>query len=261
MVALDAPSHINAFLGDFVHAVQQQLTKNLVGIYLHGSLAMGSFNPTSSDIDLLIVVRETLELAAKKALAERLLQLSARAPRPLELSVIVINNLQYFRHPSPYELHFSDSNKTDFVNATVDFAVARSDPDLAAHFVITKARGVCLCGEPIGHLFPDVPDPVYLDSIVGDFDWSYANVMQGPDTGDCLVPVYAVLNFCRVLAFIQDHLVTSKREGGQWALHHLPQHHAPVIQAALSDYCGAERGGKIDARRLKEFACHAFAVI
>ena len=34
------------------------LQENLVGIYLHGSAAMGCFNPRSSDIDLIIVVRK-----------------------------------------------------------------------------------------------------------------------------------------------------------------------------------------------------------
>ena len=33
---------------------RETLSKNLVGIYLHGSLAMGSFNPLTSDVDFLV---------------------------------------------------------------------------------------------------------------------------------------------------------------------------------------------------------------
>ena len=33
---------------------------NLTGIYLHGSLAMGCFNPNKSDIDLIIVIKNNI---------------------------------------------------------------------------------------------------------------------------------------------------------------------------------------------------------
>ncbi|MDQ0195648.1 nucleotidyltransferase domain-containing protein [Paenibacillus wynnii] len=38
----------------------KELSGNLLGIYLHGSLAMGCFNPLKSDIDFLIVVKDKL---------------------------------------------------------------------------------------------------------------------------------------------------------------------------------------------------------
>ena len=43
-------------LYDFVERSQDILGDNLVGIYLHGSLAMGGFTPDKSDIDLIVVV-------------------------------------------------------------------------------------------------------------------------------------------------------------------------------------------------------------
>ena len=41
----------------FVRRSREILGENLVGIYLHGSAAMGCFNDKKSDIDLLVVVK------------------------------------------------------------------------------------------------------------------------------------------------------------------------------------------------------------
>ena len=50
-----------------LQAIQQTTTAilktNLVGIYLHGSYALGSYNEQVSDLDYLIVVRRPLTLA------------------------------------------------------------------------------------------------------------------------------------------------------------------------------------------------------
>ncbi|WP_245585925.1 nucleotidyltransferase domain-containing protein [Paenibacillus pinihumi] len=37
-----------------------ELGSNLAGIYVHGSVAMGCFNPEKSDLDLLVVVYKKL---------------------------------------------------------------------------------------------------------------------------------------------------------------------------------------------------------
>jgi predicted nucleotidyltransferase len=42
---------------DFVSKLSEMLGSNLVGVYLHGSLAMGCFNPHASDIDVLVITQ------------------------------------------------------------------------------------------------------------------------------------------------------------------------------------------------------------
>ena len=53
-----APQNIDNLINSYVSHSKEILGENLVGIYLHGSLAMGCFNPQKSDIDLIIVVNE-----------------------------------------------------------------------------------------------------------------------------------------------------------------------------------------------------------
>jgi Nucleotidyltransferase domain. len=62
----NAPREIKLILDEIVKSYYGILKDNLVGIYLHGSLALGCFNPKVSDIDFLIVVRDKLPLEVKR---------------------------------------------------------------------------------------------------------------------------------------------------------------------------------------------------
>ena len=51
----DCPRPVRGQLLGFVSNLSEMLGNNLVGVYLHGSLAMGCFNPHASDIDVLVI--------------------------------------------------------------------------------------------------------------------------------------------------------------------------------------------------------------
>src|SRR4051812_32518722 len=46
---------VKTFVYHLLDRTKNILDNNLVGFYIHGSLAMGGFNPKSSDIDILVV--------------------------------------------------------------------------------------------------------------------------------------------------------------------------------------------------------------
>jgi streptomycin 3"-adenylyltransferase len=75
------------------------------------------------------------------------------------------------------------------------------------------------------------------------------------------VPTYAVLNFCRVLAFIEVGQVTSKRSGGEWALAFVPRQYHPVIQEALNEYAKTGSSKEFSSRVLKDFAGFSYEII
>jgi predicted nucleotidyltransferase len=225
----DCPADVRAQVTDFAEGVSACLRANLVGVYLHGSLAMGGFNPARSDIDLLIVTQRPLSPDEKRAFARITLDADLH-PRPLELSVLSMPALHPWGHPTRFEFHYSDDWRAKLLKAMED-GVWRiwppTDPDLAAHITITRHRGICLVGQPVADIFPDVPRADYLDSILADFDFARERLTDNP--------VYAVLNFSRIYIYLLEDRITSKDEGGEWALAHLPEY-APLILAALHVY-------------------------
>ena len=42
--------------------LQRLLQQNLLGIYLHGSLALGGFNPTRSNINVIVVTLQRMDV-------------------------------------------------------------------------------------------------------------------------------------------------------------------------------------------------------
>ncbi len=224
------------------------LADNLTGIYVHGSIAFGCFNWEKSDIDFLVVVNQSPTLEEKKALIQSLLTLDEFCPKKgLEMSVILENVCREFQYPTPYELHFSNDHK-ERCKADVE-AYCRStngvDKDLAAHFTVTRNVGITLCGKPVEDVFGMVPKEAYRDSLRYDIENAENDILDNP--------VYIILNLCRVLAYIREEKVLSKKQGGEWGITHLPPRYRAVVQAAIGSYCG-KTSFTIDEAEAKAFA-------
>lgn len=222
---------------DFVEQLQKHivciLKNNFVGFYIHGSLAMGGFNPSRSDIDIIIITKNSISVKVKKELAGLCLNHS-NSPFPIEMSILTKQQLFRWQHPSPYEFHYSEfwreRLETELRDGTSNYINEKlnTDPDLAAHITIIYYRGVCVAGIPITEVFPLVPPKDYLSSIIGDYKDCLINIEKDP--------VYCVLNMLRVFRYIKDGAITSKKEAGQWGLITLPKELRPIISKVMENY-------------------------
>lgn len=234
------PEPVRTQNNNLIATFQQILSNNLIGIYLHGSLAMGCFNPQRSDIDLLVVTQRGMSVETKREVVQYLLTCSL-SPAPIEISFLVQQDIHLFHHPLPFDLHYSESWRERYTQALGDGTwrtwnnQKKQDHDLAAHIAVTRARGICLYGKPIEELFPPVPPAFYFASIVGDFNDAVAERQH--------MPVYFTLNACRVLAYLREGHIYSKDEGGVWALKTLPADLHEIVEQALETY----RGNMVDA--------------
>ncbi len=209
------------------------LAEQLIGIYLHGSLAMGCFNPHRSDLDLLVVTYNPMSLTTKRRIIEYLL-VSSRQPHPIEISFLACSQLLPWRYPTPYDLHFSEmwreTYSRDLFSGTWQEwnSSEHYDPDLAAHITVLNARGICLTGRPVAAVFPPVPAADYRTSLASDIRDSLESIASRP--------VYAILNCCRTYTYLLEGHIYSKEEGGRWALGVLPAEFHDTVASALAEY-------------------------
>ena len=227
MIALQTDSLINGF----VEQSKKILQDNLVGVYLHGSLVMGCFNPQKSDIDLIIVVDKPISVSIKKAYLDMVVHFNALGPtKGIEMSIVLREVCKPFVYPTPFELHFSAGYLDWYKDDPDDYIreMNGTDKDLAAHFTIINKRGRCLYGAPIEDVFAEVPSSDYMDSIWFDVEGATEEITE--------YPMYLTLNLARVLAYKKEGLVLSKKEGGDWALEHLPAEYRPLIADAMREY-------------------------
>ena len=218
-------------LDEIVNQSKEVLTTNLTGVYLHGSMAMGCFNPDKSDIDLIIVIESDISNAQKSILMKHIVSLNEQAPpKGLEISVVKREYCAPFVYPTPFELHFSPAHLQWFQDDPQGYIEKMNgeDIDLAAHFTIIKNYGVTLWGEKIETVFAPVPRQDYLDSICADVENAAEDILEEP--------IYIMLNLCRILAFVRDGVYLSKEEGGKWGIKHLPSAYQSMITEALDCY-------------------------
>ena len=221
-------------LSGFVERSKEVLRENLVGVYLHGSLVMGCFNPQKSDIDLIVVVDRPLSDPVKKEYLDMVVKYNTMGPaKGIEMSIVLREVCKPFVYPTPYELHFSAGHLDSYMSDPDGYIrrMTGVDKDLAAHFTIINKRGKCLYGAPIQAVFEEVPNEAYLDSLLYDVAGAAEEIME--------YPMYLSLNLARVMAWREEGLVLSKKEGGEWALQHLPEEYRPLLLAALRDYSEA----------------------
>ncbi len=239
---------MDTVIDSFVKQSEEILKDNLVGIYLHGSAVMGCFNPAKSDLDLIVVVREPMTDADKRSFMDMVVELSNKGPaKGIEMSVVRQGVCKPFAYPTPFELHFSAAHLDWYKNDPTDyiFKMKGEDKDLAAHFMIINHRGKCLCGASIKETFVDVPVRDYIDSIWNDIANAEDEITD--------TPMYIILNLARVLAYLKDGLVLSKKEGGEWAHSNIPEIYHSLVINALKEYA-EEADITYDMSHAKDYA-------
>ena len=225
------PPETESLLKGFTERSKSILRDDLVGLYLHGSSVMGCFDPRKSDIDMIAVVERPLSDPVKREYLDMVVEYNAMGPaKGIEISAVLRSVCDPFVYPTPYELHFSAGHLKWYREDPDDYIrrMKGDDKDLAAHFTIITKRGKCLYGAPIGEVFAEVPKRDYMDSLRYD--------VEGAAEGIAENTMYLTLNLARVLAYKEEGLVLSKKEGGEWALRRMPEGYRPLIEDALREY-------------------------
>lgn len=231
------PSDIEKFIYDLKEEIKKILKVNFIGFYIHGSLAMGGFNPNSSDIDVLVVTFKTMKVDIKRLLAQFLLNHS-NLPFPVEISFLNREQLRDWQHPCSFDFHYSEfwreRYQNDLLRGSYNFLNddTSTDTDLAAHITITNHRGICVEGEPIDKVFPSVPRLDYISSIIGDFEDCLQNIK--------VEPIYCTLNLIRVYWYLKEGVISSKLEAGNWGCRVLPQDFSKTVRNVVNIYTGED---------------------
>ncbi|TYS68254.1 DUF4111 domain-containing protein [Sutcliffiella horikoshii] len=227
--------NMDNYFNKLTNSIKNIIEENFIGIYIHGSLAMGGFNPHRSDVDLLVVVKQSLDISTQCELANFMLA-NSNDPYSIEVSFLTQKQLENWTHPSPYEFHFSEGWRQSFETELLTGQYEainlnhKVDPDLAAHLTILNHRGICWEGPPIDDVFPVIPRDHYLSSILADYQDCLKNVEADP--------VYCVLNLIRVYWYIKEGVISSKLEAGEYGLTFFPQEYKETIRKVVESYQG-----------------------
>ena len=208
------PQDVAQILEALLAGVRQELGEQLVGLYLRGSLALGDFDPATSDVDVLAATKLPVTQDQFAGLAALHAQLAASAntyANRMEMAYIDRAALRRFeggrRHPtlSQGETLVWDEHRDHWI----------------LERWVVREHGIALLG-PDPH---SLIDPISSDELRAAVrarlrDW--ADWADQPDDPDWLLPrshhAYVVETMCRALATLARGELLTKPGAVAWAL-------------------------------------------
>lgn len=220
---------VNAVVASLLAELRAVLRDQFAGLYLHGSLATGDFDPATSDIDFVVVTGKELPNAAVVVLAAMHRRIraggSAWAAR-LEGSYIPRPALRRYdpanaRHPSLK------------IEGGGQFGVRHHHSDWVIQRHILRQHGVVVAAPPPGSLIDPV-SPDQLRAAVRTIltEWWARSLDDATWLATGEYQAFAVLTMCRALHTLRHGTVVSKPAAARWAGETLPAPWPAIIDHA-----------------------------
>lgn len=251
----DIPSIIREQIDKVIDVWRLHMGNALTGVYLHGSIALNAFNPDSGDIDLLIVVRESLSAEKRLAIAKDIIALDY-SPRPIEMSAITETDARAWKNPGNCVFHYSDfwaeRYKARFADPKKEVYIVDHDfpdADVTSYIRLLHQCGVVLYGKPIPEVFAEVSDEDFWQAITADVDdYDFHHYEPRYLTSNILI-------LGRILSFKVCHRILSKYEAGQWMEDYVPDTLKHIPRRAMKVWFDGEpqEFPEDDLAQLKDF--------
>ncbi len=144
------------------------LGETLQGIYLYGSYLMGGLKH-KSDIDLFVIVNQTLSLERKKILIEQLLVLSGKidnnqGKRYLEVTIINQSELSSLEFPLYREFQYGEWLREEYTKGYIPETV--KDEDLTILLRKVRLNSLTIYGKEATEVIPTISDTVFNKAIL-----------------------------------------------------------------------------------------------
>ncbi len=211
--------------------VAEAIGDELVGLYLHGSLALGDFYPAASDIDVHVATAGTVGEPALGRLRTLHAGFKAEGGWVARLEGVYLP-------PPALRRHDPDGGRCPTVGSDWDFTLGRPGPTWVLDRWVTREHGVVVAGpdprrliDPIG---PAELRAAVLASMLGD----WAERLEPAADLAWLRPrnyqAFAVLTMCRDLYVLEHGAVVSKTAAATWAARRLGPPWRMLVERGLA---------------------------
>ena len=220
------------------------LGRNLVGIYLYGSLTNSSFNPQRSDIDCIVVTHRTVnenQFRRIRVWFAEMAKTNSWTTR-LQISFLVRNQLLVCSNPSKLTSCLYQLGK-----------LQRCGSDGNPIIWLDHLRvGRTLLGPAATTFLPTITEELLNAALQREIGY-LRDELSNPHSEWRDVPMYrayATLTICRILYTSAKGSVVSKPMAARWAMRQLPTRFHGLIEKAL-DYNKNGRDVQIPLRCLR----------
>jgi len=239
---------INAMLTEWVEGLRRLLGKNIVGLYLSGSLACGDFVPERSDIDLQAVVRSPLTQDELRSVEQLHREIERRCPQwanRIECSYVPVQLMLELRPPA--------TPRPWWGFGTLYAEAPAGNEWIINHYLLSRL-GIALEGPAFNELIPPIDIHDVRQASARDLfqEW-VPKIDNAAWLSNSHYQSYLVLNLCRILHTVIQGEPPSKKVAGQWAKAAYPQWQNLIEEAEKWAY-GDEMKRQADAAAFLQFA-------
>jgi hypothetical protein len=230
---------VNGVLAELLHETRSVLGAALVGIYLTGSLALGDFDPQSSDLDVIVVTAHALDESKIAALQQWHARFAA-GPSPWAGRIEIVYVPQAVL-AAPLDIYAPNAQaRYPQVEKERGFFVDHLEEGWLVHCYTVREHGVVVAGPDPRTLIPPV-NPAALRRTVAQVPAMWLHDAQHDPTWLDWVGVhqhqaFVVLTLCRCLYTLDTGGVASKAAAAHWAQQTLDARWEGLIARALGKH-------------------------
>jgi hypothetical protein len=242
---------VNSVLQEFVGDIQSSLGDRFVGLYLYGSLAIGDFDPETSDIDFLVLTRDELpddQFESLKELHARFNQSGSTWSNRIEAAYIPLFVLK--RPALPSALFPQIEKGSDLVRSPLEIGWPFQRLTL-------REQGIVVLGPAIRDLIDPIdPEEMRRSAAAmvggwqkqsrGDPSWIEWAHQRGSQ-------VFIVLTLCRIRYSLETGKVASKPAAARWVEAVSGPRWGPLIDRALASPHDEQAMPESDYREMLAF--------
>lgn len=243
------PAQVSALLQALTAELPVILGRNLVGIYLYGSLTQRAFNPKRSDVDCIVVTRRELSDAQFKKLGDWLARAAESNSWVKRLQMLFLIRDEVLTMDSKACLY--------------QFGALRrigSDGNPIIWLNVLKS-GIVLFGPRPETFVPTITPELLFQALEREVGYLREEISEKPQSEWRDAPAYrayAVLTLCRILYSFRKGTIVSKPRAAGWAIKHLPEEWREIIRQAL-DANDSKPTADISLARIAQFIVFADA--
>ncbi len=219
---------VNAVLHALLAGARAVLGERFIGLYLHGSLAGGDFNPLTSDIDFIVVTRGELPLdiiPALEALHRRLWADGGKWAAKLEGAYLPQESLRRYHPNDPPRPAVNEGR----------FYLDQQDSAWIIQRHVLREHGVAVAGPPVREMIDPVGPEDLRMAVAGLLCTWWAPMLQ--EAARLRTPeyqAYAALTMARALYTLEHGAIVSKPVAARWARTALPERWRALVGRALA---------------------------
>jgi predicted nucleotidyltransferase len=237
---------VNGLIRDLLDRLQTVFGSDLVGAYLYGSAAAGDFDPTRSDVDLVIACAGEVETRFRDLDTMHRELVLAHQEWNDRIDVIYLSAAA-LRNPR------LESRSLAVVSPGEPLHLTKMSQKWTMNWYLVREQGVTLLGPPAHELIPHVTPDEFLASVRAHLqcwpEWIATSDRPG-------FHAYAVLTICRALYACRNGQQLSKAQAAQWASREFPEWAEVINQALEWPQSPATSTGPPNAVDFVNFAVH-----